>query len=599
MSDLSLSTTEIWPQVARSMLKEKNISVQELRSQFSQVVFPWHRTYSSYRFMFQLEIAELPLFVIVLHREVEAICVLNLLVTTKLRMRIISGRHNSAIQNPDFYLDISHLNSINIRHIDLNPPKKQDLFAESHRIEIKGGATQGQVYTHLFNKDNSKDGKSLRHVHFPGAKAHHPLVSLTMHPLCAEDDAVVFPGGSAGSVGVVGLTTCGGIGSLKRTLGLTIDSVLHFIIAVPHNPYSSSSSSSYFSKSSSKSFSKTAQIIVASRSQHSDLFWALCGTPAANFGIVLRVVYKARVVERILSYALSFEWISAKEVVMLWQRTAIGRNEQYNEDLSLFVNIPDSKEEILLTDCSHGPKCAYGTKCILDIRCNKNFKIQAKTQVKKQVKAHKGISIGGVYVMRHDETEAEGKAAIALQLKELRALPGAHGFAINATTYAETMTELASKRTYRPFSAAQLILSRFSLPGDKVSAAIHELESLVTKPNIVPGLQVIGMELLGGRISHKKHNTSAFFPRQSQFMIDIFRYWDSALYSSVSKRWVHNTFNLLYSPANQDNVYVGFPINGLPDHRRAYWGNNTKRLLDIKQKYDPTGLLRFPTGLLE
>ena len=96
--------------------------------------------------------------------------------------------------------------------------------------------------------------------------------------LAAHGRAVPF--GDTGSVGIAGLTLGGGIGWLARKYGLAIDSLLAAEIVTADG-----------------------EVLVASESQHPDLFWALRGG-GGNFGVVTRFQYRLSPVGEILGGAL-------------------------------------------------------------------------------------------------------------------------------------------------------------------------------------------------------------------------------------------------------------------------------------------------------
>ncbi|HEX2417990.1 MAG TPA: BBE domain-containing protein [Micromonosporaceae bacterium] len=44
-------------------------------------------------------------------------------------------------------------------------------------------------------------------------------------------------------------------------------------------------------------------------------------------------------------------------------------------------------------------------------------------------------------------------------------------------------------------------------------------------------------------------------------------------------------------------AYVNYPDPELPAWARAYYGPNLERLIEVKTKYDPTGLFRSPQAV--
>ena len=65
MKKINATVTELWPNEAKLIIKEKGLSVVNLETSFTRIYFPWSKTYNNYRFMYKLQIQELPLFVIV------------------------------------------------------------------------------------------------------------------------------------------------------------------------------------------------------------------------------------------------------------------------------------------------------------------------------------------------------------------------------------------------------------------------------------------------------------------------------------------------------------------------------------------------------
>ena len=93
----------------------------------------------------------------------------------------------------------------------------------------------------------------------------------------AHPAGYAVPFGDAGHVGVAGITLGGGIGWLVRKYGLTIDSLLDAEV-----------------------ITAAGEHVVASSTQHPDLFWALRGG-GGNFGVVTRFRYQLRPVGTVLT----------------------------------------------------------------------------------------------------------------------------------------------------------------------------------------------------------------------------------------------------------------------------------------------------------
>jgi len=165
---------------------------------------------------------------------------------------------------------------------------------------------------------------------------------------------------------------------------------------------------------------------------------------------------------------------------------------------------------------------------------------------------------------------------------------------VSASDYASTMKTLGDRRTYKPFSAIRVVLSRPPLAAATVRAIVAELER-----NPTVGFHGFSIELLGGAVRDVGPRATAYAARAADFLYDLVSYWDSALDTRLNTESVERLFRLSYRPEKRDVVYVGFPVNRLPDHLDAYYRHNKARLVRIKNAIDPLRVLAFPTGIVE
>ncbi len=157
-------------------------------------------------------------------------------------------------------------------------------FARSNGIEIAVRAGGHSVAGH-----GSGDGvlvvdlRGLRGIHLdPAAGTVWAGAGLTAGDLVAAlaPHSLTVPFGDTGSVGIGGITLGGGIGYLVRKHGLTIDSLLAVEIVTA-----------------------AGDVLVASETEHPDLFWAVRGG-GGNFGIVTRFRYQASEVGTVFGGAM-------------------------------------------------------------------------------------------------------------------------------------------------------------------------------------------------------------------------------------------------------------------------------------------------------
>lgn len=284
MDEISLKTTELWPWNSKQIIEQKNISPCELKLKFTHIYFPWDKSYDFERNYYSLKIQQRPLFIVqpINTHEIEQI--LDYCDEKNLKLRICNGRHSTQLLTPDVLIDMSRMDKIRL---------------ESNNIlYVEGGARQGQVNEFLFRQNK------LNHYshfgHFTHGKIKKGLST-----------------GTAESVGIGGISTIGGIGTLRRTFGLTSDVIEGFKITIPPS-----------------NESKAKTILVDSNS-YPDLFWALLGGGGANFGIVSEVKLRTKEAGHVIEYSVSWPWEQAKEVIDLWAHNAPSIPKEFTEELDI------------------------------------------------------------------------------------------------------------------------------------------------------------------------------------------------------------------------------------------------------------------------
>jgi FAD/FMN-containing dehydrogenase len=142
----------------------------------------------------------------------------------------------------------SDLSSFNGLSIDLSKFNTIHLDLDQNRVTVGGSTRVSQLIDVLYDA-----GKELRMI-LPFLALLLSLIKLAL--------------GSCKCVGVIGATIGGGIGSLHGVRGLLSDAL-----------------------ESVRVVTATGEIIEASASQHSDLFWAVRGA-GSNFGIIVSATYR-------------------------------------------------------------------------------------------------------------------------------------------------------------------------------------------------------------------------------------------------------------------------------------------------------------------
>lgn len=558
---IDATTLQLWPEQAAKELASHGpgLDPQKLRRDFAVIYFPWDDAYSKFRVMFSLTTQELPLFVVIFTCHGECVKLLNLLADFQLTVRIVNGRHGDAIQNPKVYADISRLRTV-------------ELSSKDSILCAEGGATQGQVYQYLADlslSSSSGEGKGKskstgRALYFPegGMIGHGPGMLMGLAPRLAamELSSVeskkhkrsdrgrrklagvastlheMFPGGTAGSVGVPGITTIGGLGSLKRTFGLTIDSVVSFEIALPPTR------------------TKRSRIVEATKDHRSNLFWALRGGLGSNFGIVTRIRYSLPQIHQSIIYSVMIPFVNFHKALDVWQTTTPQHSNSFNDTLIYFLVNPTGTTPVEQTS----------------------------------------ITAGGVYVMAPGQSRKDAERDIQQGMTPLSVLSPDGLVMSSPYDYSTLVNTAASGRFWRPWSAVRVCLSNTLADSKFIKQQFKRAASIPGYHTF--GIELLGGQIVTPSSSSLKcSNGGAFAGRDRQFMFDVLSWFDSALDACANETWTRQTMEGLFHPDDKDILYMGFPENGVP--QSYFYQDSLPGLLMVKNQIDPLRVLTFPTGL--
>jgi FAD/FMN-containing dehydrogenase len=485
---INTKTINIWGEQAKKICEEKKINVGKLKSKFDYIYFAWDEKYDYHRKYYSERIQQFPLFIIDVINDKQIRQILDYIYKKKLTIRICGGRHSSQLVSPEVLVDISRIDYIKIN---------------KNILTVGGGATQGASNDFLYNY-SKKNNVSFHYNfgHFTHGKSSQ------------------FPGGSAVSVGISGISGAGGIGNLRRKYGMTIDSIRSITLTLPPNL-------------SHKA--KTIQITNSPNDKYSDLFWAICGGGANNFGIISEIKYELYEVDDVIQYDIVFEPSQTQKIINLWATNALNLPDEFTEELAL--------------------GSTFGSK---------------------------SLSISGFYVVKKTQTKEEAENYV---LSKLSYLGGK--ISIKYDNYENIYEQVVKNRTFDNFSATQTIFTN-TIPSDLLINAINSSVKLNSNTSIE-------IELLGGKF--KSNSTGSFSFRDANYFIVITSKWDNLQDSQPNQSWLNEYYKLLVPKAL--GVYLGFPITftNIPHTNQIYYPASYDKLKKIKSKSDPDNVLT-PTGTL-
>ncbi|PAB58346.1 FAD-binding oxidoreductase [Anaeromicrobium sediminis] len=347
----------------------------------------------------------------------------------------------------------------------------------NNKAKFGGGITTGKMYSDLVNK------------------------------------GYTVPSGTCPDVGFAGLTSCGGVGFAARLLGLSCDNLLEIEL-----------------------INYKGEKIVANEYSNDNLFWAVRGGLASNFGVVVSLTYKITPVCNVSTY------------VITW-------NPKY------FVDVLDTWQSFT----------PYA-----DVR------LTTSVEYKKESSGDILLSSSGQFF--------GGKEELERIIEPLLKVAPTESVEIETISYEEALEKWSSDCTGpEKFKGTG---SFIYTPLSKRILNCLEAELISAPKNSTQFYEFIG---LNGNVSKVKPNETAFVHRNSLYLIEIKSAWDLEMDREDNVNWTNNVKDLLDSVGI--GTYRGFTDFDIIDWQRQYYGDNYPRLREVKTQYDPLNIFNFPQSI--
>ena len=345
---------------------------------------------------------------------------------------------------------------------------------------------------------------------------------------------LAIPGGTCPSVGIAGLTLGGGLGILGRSYGVTSDRLVSAQVVLADE-----------------------RIVDCDDERHDDLFWALRGAGAANFGVVTSLTFRTVPATAATNLHLAWPHTKAGAVINAWQRWAPTGPDQLAASLKLTtsadLNAPPSVDVYLaLFD---------GDADAADL----------VDQLVAAVGSESVSTTGGS--MSFTDTRRFW-ARLGVECDEVPPDP------------------LAPVPRYL-FAKSEFF--RRPLPAE----AIESLVGVWLRGRIAGETRELDFSPWGGAYNRRPRQATAFPHRDELFQLKhaaVVAPAASAPETRAAQRWVNESWESVH-PWASGRVFQNFADPDLDGWETAYYGPNYARLTQIKRRYDPDELFRFPQSL--
>ena len=332
-----------------------------------------------------------------------------------------------------------------------------------------------------------------------------------------KDNECFFPGPDPFScIGVWCL--CGGIGCSCRRYGLGCD----FLAQVELVDY-------------------RGEILIASATQNPDLFWAIRGAGAGNFGVVTGLTcFLPEPVASVCYFEMHLEIYSRSTMINfleVWQDWIVIADKNINCQVQ-FCNTFHAGKYIY----------AYGVS-YLSIEATK-FQLGPFTSVK-------GLRI--TYESR----------------SYLSVMNGWQGFHSPYERYTNM-----GRFSYDKYEISDLEMLADMIWGRRAEGSIYT------------SLTLTGM---GGFVSNYNNRATAFYYRDARYLITLKTQWFDEGCRANNDIWMIRNYEYLASITR--GAYINQPFGGYSNYETEYFGENAHWLKEVKAKYDPYNFFEFPQGI--
>jgi FAD/FMN-containing dehydrogenase len=348
-----------------------------------------------------------------------------------------------------------------------------------------------------------------------------------------SDHDLTIPGGTCPPVGVAGLTLGGGLGILGRMHGVTSDHLVGAEVALADG-----------------------RIVQCDDGHEADLFWALRGAGAGNFGVVTTLVFRpVPAPSTTTNVQLSWPYARAAAVIGAWQRWAPTAPDELAASLKITAgDDPDRPPAVDVYAAFHGSR-ADAAKLAEDL-------------------------VGRV---GSDPTATALTPLTWPQTRRFWAELGDTGES-SIPPPSEALSLYAKSEFFdRPLPAEAVAALLDAFGEGRTSGEARELDFMPW----------------AGAYNRRPPDATAFVHRDQLFQLKHAVVVDpdaSPADQAAARRTAARSWASVH-PWGSGRVFQNFADPDLEHWAQAYYGQNYQRLVRVKARYDPSNLFRFQQSL--
>jgi FAD/FMN-containing dehydrogenase len=351
-----------------------------------------------------------------------------------------------------------------------------------------------------------------------------------------QQQGLAIPAGTCPPVGVAGLTLGGGLGILGRSHGVTSDHLLAAQIVLADG-----------------------RILDCDEHHDEDLFWALRGAGAGNFGVVTSLVFGTVPAPQVTNFHLVWPPAPAAAVIEAWQRWA-----------------PLAPDELAAS-----------------------LKLTAADQVDQPASVD---VYGALLGTEPDATKLLDELVVRAGADPTWAWVEQLSFAATRRFWAELPVGKAGggqaahgPSAPPPHLVAKSEFFRRPVPGEAAAALVEDF----VQGRPAGQFRELDFMPWGGAYNRVPPAATAFVHRDERFLLKHAAVVDpeaSTDAKQAAHRWVTRSWELVHRWGS-GRAFQNFADPELEGWADAYFGPNYQRLVQVKAHYDPAGFFHVPQSL--
>jgi FAD/FMN-containing dehydrogenase len=284
------------------------------------------------------------------------------------------------------------------------------------------------------------------------------------------------------------------------------------------------------------------QVRTCSPYENADLYWASRGGGGGNFGVATEYRFRTAPISTVTTFSYGWPWAQAPAVVAAW--------------LAWGPHAPDA----LFSVCNLGSGGGSPTIHV------------------------SGQFVGSPQRLRSLLTPLVSTGSPTLVSLKQRSYIAAVQYWAGCGPVSECRLEPFGSLARATFAAKSDYVRR------PLSAAARQ--TIVRSIERAPGSGSLLLDSYGGAINRVPKAATAFAHRDSLCSLQYLAYWNAPGQAAANIAWLRS-FYAAMRPYVSGEAYVNYIDPDLAGRPTAYYGQNFRRLVSIKRRYDPANVFRF------